>query len=304
MTDHKTVPHEGPLFDAMMREIDTRLVADGYPIEERMIHAVREVSVMHGVPIPIGNQDVRRLPPDLAPYAALGAAISRWYDETYGDRLKIDMKPGRTVARLDGDLYVIGIPRLLGSVDFLAIRDFLPDRPLSRGPARCNIIQLAEHMTPAKAARLSDADLQAATDAFRVALHAVYTLEATDHDLLRSARSDVATAVTALVDRHDRAGESKWASLQAAEKTLKAAIALHGARFPFTHDLTRLASEFVKLGPALEAQALLDAIQCTPSIRYGEEPCNRDEALVAHQASLKLVNVLRDSGARFRRGVG
>ena len=92
MSDQKTIPDHGPLFEAMMREIDTRLGREGCGIEDRPIRAGREVSLLHGVPVPIGRTDPERLPPDLAPYAALGTAIIDWYDENYGDRLKVDMK--------------------------------------------------------------------------------------------------------------------------------------------------------------------------------------------------------------------
>lgn len=304
MSSYKTVPHDGPLFEAMMREIDAHLTREGYSIEDRPIFAGREVSLLHGVTIPFGNPDISRLPPDIAPYAPLGAAIKRWYDETYGDRLKVDMKPGRTVVRLDGDLYVMGIPRIFGSVTFGVSRDFLPERTSFSGPAECNIIQLIEHMTPAKAARLSDADLQAADRAFLSGLRASYTLEATPHELMRSAQADVATAVASLMDRGGRFGESKWSSLQAAEKTIKAAIALQGGTFAFTHDLSKLATSLNSLGVAIDVQTLLDAIQCTPGIRYGEEVCSEEEALSAHHSSLELVNGLREAGVGFKLGIG
>ncbi|WP_295194273.1 hypothetical protein [uncultured Brevundimonas sp.] len=73
MTEYKSIPHEGPLFDAMMREIDARLGREGYSIEDRPIFAGREVSVLHGVPIPIGGGDSERMPPELAAYAPLAA---------------------------------------------------------------------------------------------------------------------------------------------------------------------------------------------------------------------------------------
>ena len=42
----------------------------------------------------------------------------------------------------------------------------------------------------------------------------------------------------------------------------------------------------------------------TSKIRYGEERCTREQALAAHQASLVLVNRLRDAGAGFELGLG
>jgi HEPN domain-containing protein len=304
MTGKPPPPHIGPSFDAMMLEIDAKLAAEGCPIAHRPMHAGREISVRYGIPMPIAVTDVSRLPPELRPYAPLSIAITRWYDESYGDRLKIDMSPGRTVVRLDGDLYVVRTPRLLGSAEFHVSREFTPQPTCGRGPLRCNILQLVEGLTKAKAARLPDEGLTQVASAFTTALHACYTLEATPHVLLQSARSDMTCAVTALMGRTERAGESKWASLQAAEKTLKAAISLQGEEFAFTHNLTRLAGSLRDLGVAPDVEPLLAAIQCTPGIRYGEEACSQQEALDAHQASLSLVNALSEAGARFNPGLG
>lgn len=297
-------PHVGPAFEAMMADIDAALTRKGFPIADRPIRAGSEVSVRYGIPMPIAVTDENRLPPELRPYAPLSLAIRRWYDDTYGDRLKIDMCPGRTVVRLDGDLYLLKVPRIFGSVAFGVSREFLPETTSGRPPLQANILQLIEHMTPTKASRLSDAALKGAEQAFMTALWASYCLEATPHDLLQSARGDHATAVATLMSNRGRYGESKWASLQAAEKTLKAAIALHGGQFQFTHELAKLARELGPLGINLDAPELLAAIQCTPGIRYGEEPCTQDEALAAHGASLSLVNRLRDAGARFNPGLG
>ncbi len=297
-------PHAGPAFEAMMAEIDAALTREGFPIADRPMRAGSKVSVRYKIPMPIAVTDANRLPPELRPYVPLSLAIRRWYDDAYGDRLKVDMCPGRTVVRLDGDLYLLKVPRILGSVAFGVTREFLPERASGRPPLQANILQLIEHMTPTKASRLSDAALKAAEQAFQTALRASYSLEATPHDLLQSARGDLATAVTALMSDRGRHGESKWASLQAAEKTLKAAIALQGGQFPFTHELARLVRSLEPLGIDLDAPELLSAIQCTPGIRYGEEPCTQDEALAAHIASLSLVNRLRDAGARFNPGLG
>ena len=60
------------------------------------------------------------------------------------------------------------------------------------------------------------------------------------------------------MDRNGRYGESKWASLQAAEKTLKAAIALQGKTFKQTHDLQDLATDLTAAGVARGPPTLPD----------------------------------------------
>jgi hypothetical protein len=297
------LPHSGPEFEAMMREVDAALVAAGQPIPNRPIHAIREISLRYQVPVPM-PADPARLPTWLHPFAPLSAAINDWYERVYGDRLKVDMTPGRTAAILDGDLSLLVVPRLYGTVHFELSRTFRPRPTTARGPAICNIVQLVKGLTPAKAALLSDGSLQCLGEAFGRALPALYTLENTEHELVRAARGDVATAVSCLMAPVSGFGPSKWASLQAAEKILKAALALASAPYSRTHNLADLGLAVREAGIPFDKPALLNAIQCSAGIRYGEEACDLSQALAAHHASLEVVNGLRDAGAKFQTGPG
>jgi HEPN domain-containing protein len=304
MTVEKKIPMSGPAFEAMMVEIDAKLTADRKDITDRPLLAVREVSMKFDVSIPLGGE-AERMPADLRRYAPLSDAISRWYQEAYGDRLKVDPCPGRMAILLDGDLYTLRIPRIFGGVEFVISRGFLPEVGISsKGPVACNIVQLVDGMTPAKAARLSDDALEGLCIGFERALPASYTLECTQHELMYVARGDVATALNNLMDRGERYGQSKWASLLAAEKMLKAAIALQNGTYSRTHQLALLRDELRAAGIDLKLRTVLDAIQCDPSIRYGNSDCTREQALAAHHASLDLVNMLRDAGAKFELGLG
>jgi hypothetical protein len=125
---------------------------------------------------------------------------------------------------------------------------------------------------------------------FPIGLAAAYHLEAgIKHPLIAIAISDTKTAVGKLMDRDEHWGDSKWASLQAAEKCLKAAIDIRGGSPGRTHMLGELKNDLAQLGVSIATPSLIDAIQCTPSIRYGDEPCSMDEALAAHHAFLRLV---------------
>lgn len=296
-------PEQGPAFEAMMAEIDFKLTNDGVEIPSRPMLAIGEVTRKYGILIPIAAPRVR-LPPELQENVALGEAIHRWYMDNYGDRLKTNPCPGRMVVLVDGDLYVLSVPRILGSVNFVLTREWLDNPGISRGPSTCNIVQLLDKLTAAKATRLSDSALVGIGKAFQTALHAAYTLETTKHQLMSIARGDVDVAISNLMAHGQRYGESKWASLQAAEKILKAAISLIGGKPKFTHELADLCQSLSKSGLVFNAQSQIAAIQCKPAIRYGDEPCSRDEALMAHQASLELVNILREAGAKFSTGIG
>jgi hypothetical protein len=244
--------------------------------------------------------------PELRRYAQLSKNIHDWYELVYGDRLKIDFSPGKMVLTIEGDLYLLALPRIYGAVHFFATRQFLERKSfVTRGPAGSNILQLIETLTPIKAATLSDQTLDHITKDFKLALEAHDLLESSqDHSLIRIARGDIQTAVNNLMDSADRFGESKWASLQAAEKILKATIELEGAKFKFGHELETFCEQLDRLGISCEWAPLISKIQCGAGIRYGEMTCTRDEALEAHQASLGLVVALKGAGAKFKRGLG
>lgn len=145
---------------------------------------------------------------------------------------------------------------------------------------------------------LSEVALRSMIELFPISLAAAYHLEAgAAHPLMKIAQSDMNTAVGKLMDRGEHFGDSKWASLQAAEKCLKAAIEIRGGIPDRTHKLGELRDDLAQLGVTIATPSLIDAIQCSPSIRYGDEHCTMIEALAAHHAVLRLVVELVVAGA-------
>jgi HEPN domain-containing protein len=195
----------------------------------------------------------------------------------------------------------MSLPRFFGTGEFVVSKRFFEVQNfISRG-FLSNILQLIDDITEPKAQRLSEEAVGSIAEWFPVGLEAIYVLEdaSKQHELIGIARSDLNTAVDKLMDRGNRFGDSKWASLQAAEKCLKAAIDLHGGKFDRTHKLEELRTDLAALGVHLSSPNLLETIQCTPGIRYGKEPCSREEALAAHHALLHLILDLVRAGARF-----
>lgn len=297
------VPDSGPIFEAMMRAIDSQLSLEGKPIAQRPIHAMTAVARRFKIPIPLSKLPPHA-PPELHRYEPLREAIARWYDETYSHRLKQDAAVGKIVVLLDNDIWRMEIPVIFGGVRFYISRNLNSDgNTISRGPINCNILDLIETLTPSKAKFLSDADLQFAETSFGYGLKAHYILSHNQHHkLIKFASGDVKTAVDCLMDR-DRYGESKWASLQAAEKAIKAAIQSKLGKYPHGHRLKDLCEKLTQAGIVFNWQPLIDNLQCTGGIRYGEESCTRDQALLAHLASLQIIVALADSGANFANGL-
>lgn len=288
-----------------MLEIDASLSSDEVSIPSRPMAAIMSIGKKFQIPIPIANGSMK-LPPDLERYAPLSKSILKWYEDNYGDRLKIDWSSGSIVVRLDGDLYRLTLPRIFGAAEFFVDRAFSSTQKTGKnGHARCNVVQLIVDITPAKAARLSDDALHSLWKDFLAGLAAVSIVEATaSENMMGMAQGDIETAVSKLMERRPRSGDSKWASLQAAEKVIKTAITLQGAKFARTHSLSELSQQLENCGISAGLDGVLASIQCSPRIRYGDEPCTPIEALEAHRASLQVVLRCFQAGAKFKAGLG
>jgi len=295
----REVPEDGPEFEAMMREIDRAMAEKDIPITARPLSAGREIWHRYKIAFPITDPGPND--PELSPYWPLSQKVDAWFKDTYGDLLNVNMSPGATVIRIDGDLYQMTVPRFWGRGEFIASRRFFEtENNINRG-FLANILQSLDSLSEPKAQMISEEAIRSVVEWHPIAVRAMYILEATAerHDLVAEAQSDLKTAVVKLMERGDHYGSSKWASLQVAEKCLKAAIDLHGGQYDWTHKLTGLGADLAALGVQLGAPQILDDIQCSPKIRYRKEPCSRMQALNAHHAVVHLVLDLVAAGAKF-----
>ena len=86
--------------DRLMEEIDNQLREDGVPIEAR--------------PLMAGLMISRRFNCSFSLDSPLGIHINIWFNDRYGDRLKIDLNLGDTVVLIKGDPYKVRFPIAIG----------------------------------------------------------------------------------------------------------------------------------------------------------------------------------------------
>jgi hypothetical protein len=82
-------------------------------------------------------------------------------------------------------------------------------------------------------------------------------------------------------------GPSKWASLQFTEKLMKSRLASSSVAFPKNHKLDELSRLLTTIGSNVGKRDL-DEIQCPAGVRYGDVSVDRDSALRAHIAALRV----------------
>lgn len=288
-------------FHELMLTVDHILVSLGVGIQQRPMRALRELSRRYSLTLPVTEP-----PPgsgfDGAECWPLTARVYEWYEKRYGDRLKVDLAPGRLAILIEDDLWILRLPRIYGSAQLTASRTLLSSRSPSSTDLVYNVVDAIEGMPKSRASSLPDNQLEHIFEKFILGIQAFGFLEGSVscHELIGLAVADIGAAVDHLTAPQAQHGLSKWSSLQATEKLLKAAISLAGERFSNIHDLEKLTKQATARGLIDRWSMLTPHIQCSPGIRYGEEACDRDAALRAHHASLAMVPLLQEGGAKFK----
>jgi hypothetical protein len=275
-------------FENAMRAIDAEMRADDVPIPARQIDGARRYAIKYCPGMVI-----------LGPgQTALSRKVMDWFSARYGERLSIDPSAGHFVTEIDGDFFRVAPPKFWGMVKFFIDKDLSEyDRGGLDRPVTYNVLESVANLTKQMSSTLTEASVRNIYRDFIFGLRATSFLEENGKvELIDKARGDLATAVNQLLAHPIRSGESKWASLQAAEKLLKATIEAHGGKFEKVHKLLELAKDLGRLGIGCNAAVHLPKIQCSPGIRYGEEECTPREAFDAHKAFIMLtMDIFRTS---------
>lgn len=312
---------------ALFERVDERLRAAGVPIPNRPLRAGLEVHREIGEPVRLfaertGRPTIifRNGKLSLAVYRGdfspnwpadhVGARLNEWYERRYGDRLKRQWDVGQVVVPIRGGLWRGHICLFFGTLRLCCVPEVVesprmvlsaPGRPLP--PIIANVLDVIDDLPMALRQELDAAERGAILEIFRLGFECYYAFDAVDRQpLIAAALRDHGSAVDHLLIDTPHYGLSKWASLQAAEKTLKAALEVRGVAFPRSHKLDGVAAlAAARVGfPPIPAH-VLKQIQCPAGVRYGDgPPVSADDALLAHHAALEIGRL---AGAVFGRGV-
>lgn len=277
-------------FNAYLEEIDAGMRKDGVPIEARPLHALSIISMRHAnmefnisAAMALENKEIVEFEGD-----QLTRQIINWFDDRYGDRLKIGFWSGKSVTIVQGDPYLMKIPMVLGDVELTYDLDSIGQsgKAIKNGRTVVNIFDHIVDLTRETASRASKTEGPRLLNDLRANTHRLHRIrKMTDFQDSFDLSPDLDYAAQYIVDGYSNFGLARWHSLQAAEKALKSVLKCQGGRFPFTHDLYQLANASDMLGISPLA---LNAAMCSPSVRYEPDSSTLDQAINAYHASLEI----------------
>ncbi|MCW5643992.1 MAG: HEPN domain-containing protein [Rhodoferax sp.] len=292
-----SAPSTAVEFERLMQAVDAILEQRGLPPFQRDMHVPRlfwEAFGWGGNLFP--DAALAKLPGFQGD--VLFAKARDWYKQVYGDRMNSEMSPGGVPVRLGNALWRLRYPLVFGTVTFTLSRH-LSKKTVGNPSVQAgsNMLEWVEGLTPALAERLDDPQLEQFAQFFLSAFKTLIWRDSLpDTPLFEMARKDYDASTADLLGR--RYGQARWGAQQAVEKSFKAVLQRSGIAFPTGgpngHNLPYLAQQLkTHLGVAFDT-GMLDAAQCSPAVRYNEEPSNEWQVLNANHAVLGLWAVLRD----------
>ncbi|HEX4054687.1 MAG TPA: hypothetical protein VHX86_10520 [Tepidisphaeraceae bacterium] len=288
-------------FRALVEDVDHEMIAEGVGIPARPIVAGCKITGRYDIVLDAFPPAGPILPGVFTP-EQISKRIHDWMKKRYGDRLKVPFQIGRVAIPLRGSLYTIRCPVMFGRVRFVC-------EPGTFGQSRktigvrsvptCNVVDLINGFTADLARSLTAEEVVKIGLAHALAMSAYVALHAvSDVQFVNEVQGDLDAAVSHLVEHKSQPGLSKWASLQAVEKILKAYIVTKDKTIDVKkigHKLEELAATAVKMGLPAIPNGYISDVQCPAGVRYGEIAVSVEEAGIAHLISLEVCEVAAQS---------
>ncbi len=277
-----------------MEEVDTTLQQRNVKIHARPIHAVGEIAqyfaITEDIPIVVQENVPLLFTPEF-----IATHIHNWYENRYGERLKIHMGPGSIAILIKGTPWEAKLPLIYGSVKFVCDTNLsayknLPKFGSNGEIPKYNVLLAIKDLPDSLASELNNEEQYRIFEQIRTSLNALQSLASfPSAPFIEEAYVDLETAVQNLVGPHPHYGASKWASLQFTEKIIKSRLSEKNVSYPNTHNLDKLAEIARNNNVFILDNADIQKIQCTAGARYGEENISLISAIDAHIKSIKIL---------------
>jgi len=245
--------------------IDRELSKRGVPIFRRPMAAAVEFQRRSGIVEAIVDGQLRPGVPE-----SHSKRIARWYDDYYGRRREVDASPGATILMIRGEPWRAVFPRMWGTVPVDA-----------RG-------QIAD-LPPKLANSLLPTEVEDLIAIFGARMELFHRIESSQLKYLPEARKDLVYGVSDVCKSPPNLPMAKLFFSHAAEKSLKGFIDSKDKTVEHHHRLKQIAKEAEALGLPAIPRGLINALFCPGGARYGEYKVDQAAAILAHDASLKVI---------------
>jgi len=265
----------------LIESVDSEMRQENVPMHARPTQAVIRIGKRLKINLMIA-------PPDKTT-----RQIYDWFDNKYGNRLKIDFSPGELAFLLRNDLFRFRFPKIWGQISVEADISTFGKRKKSveftESHLKINFLDFIIDFTEAYAKSLLPSELQEISRLFKWGVESFDFVRAISNiTYVKEALGDFHSSVTHLFSNPPQYGLSRYASLQATEKLLKAYIKSRGQKPKRNHNLQALADRASSLGLVKFRPDVIEKIQCIGGVRYGEVSVSLHEAIDAHHAAINI----------------
>ena len=277
-------------FDDVMLELDTKVRQANDNVFGREIMVLAEYT--RHFHISLSNAD------------ATTKRIFEWCDRMYGDRLKGNFENGYSMVLVKGDTcklhnwFVAGMHAVVCESKPIG-QNVKRDSPFGRIGIYNLLEGWIDGVTPALAMRVSEDERKEILRVYSIMSAAFAGLDnvravqgQANSPYIKEATDDLKVSVDSCLQRNPNYGQSKWASLQAAEKMIKSCIGKFGGTVKFNHDLSQQCANLTTASGVMVESRLVTAIQCKAEVRYDSKLVDKAGALAAHYAALEVCGAL------------
>jgi len=276
-----------------MEKIDREISERNLLFHQRPIHAFMELTKKIDPKGSFKMFSSETISPNDYSNDALCTQVNNWYESKYGDRIKIHMGPGSYILIIANEPWEVEYPLCFGRNEFVINSNLTRENHniISSNDSKIpsiNILCHVKDITQQVAKSLSQDEKNKILQEYMFGLNAVQSLRSLRNvPYMEQAMNDYDISVSNIFHKYPDYNNSKWASLQFAEKTMKAKLNTSGITFKKTHNLSKLAEE-VKLAGFNIPDQIINNIQCSAGVRYGEVIVKKQEAILSVQSSLAL----------------
>lgn len=277
-------------FKKMVEGIDEKFKKQNIPIFQRPLRAIREICIKKNIRLSVIPKE--HAIPGKYEGDSLVAHIHKWFENKYGDRLKISLSPGSVAVMIKGDAWKINFPLFFGNARFVFDPELekYEDEPKTQKNVPymiVNPLKFIDGFTSEYARTMTRNEMIELKDNLVLGLEALQLLrEIKEKPYIPEARADLSSGVDNVFSQPPHYGQSKWASLQFTEKLFKCFLKLKNVSFQKNHDLEYLLDLFTQNGLQVIPLNIIQNIQCPAGVRYGEINVSLEEAIQAHKSSL------------------